>query len=215
MQKTYLLIGNVSVPLSWVAFVGASLVTILLLRWLFGKEMTDLFSDYLFTFVLVWKFSVVLTDFPVILQSPWTLLYFNGGTIGVLCGLLAVTLHLIIHMQKQKVHIHQLYGLSIGTIQLQSIIQLIIVLVGEEALLTKIVTVLGFGTILLFTISYQAKFQSMMREMNMIYIMAFLFLSAWQFEAIWQLAVLTAIIIGSVWVILYTYNEKRTMGVEQ
>jgi len=214
LPETYVLIGNISVPLSWIAFLGAAIVTVCLLRWSFGKAVANLFSDYLFTFILVWKFSVVLTDFNVIWKSPWTILYFNGGTVGVLCALFAVAIHVLIHIRQQKLHTHQLYALSIGTMQLQSIIQIVFVIVYDETGLTRIVTVIGFSCILFMTVRWKEPRQLTTLEVNVLYFMAFLFLSAWQQGRIWQLSVLYALIVSGILIGLYTYFEKKHMEVE-
>lgn len=189
-------------------------MTVCLLRWSFGKAVAHLFSDYLFTFILVWKFSVVLTDFNVIWKSPWTILYFNGGTVGGLCALFAVAIHVLIHIRQQKLHTHQLYALSIGTMQLQSIIQIVFVIVYDETGLTRIVTVIGFSCILFMTVRWKEPRQLTTLEVNVLYFMAFLFLSAWQQGRIWQLSVLYALIVSGILIGLYTYFEKKHMEVE-
>ena len=49
----------------------------------------------------------------------------------------------------------------------------------------------------------------MIREMHIIYVTALLFLSAWQQESIWQMSVLYGLIIAVVWVVFFTYDEKK------
>lgn len=196
-------------PLTWIAFLGASIITVLCLRWIFGKETSNLFSDYLFTFILVWKFSVILTDFKVLLQSPWTLLYFNGGSIGVICGFIAVILHIVYHRYRKKIEMQQLYTLSIGLIQLQSFIRIILVTMQDETMIARVVTYLGFGIIIFLTVRFKNEMVQMIREMHIIYVTALLFLSAWQQESIWQMSVLYGLIIAVVWVVFFTYDEKK------
>lgn len=215
MAETYLLIGNVSIPFTWIAFLVASVITVITLTIVFGKGIANVFSDYLFTFILVWKFSVIITDLNVILQSPWTLLYFNGGHIGVICALVAVGLHIIYHLYRQNVQVQQLYALSIGAIQLQSLLQMMLVMMQEELMLTRIITSIGYGMILFLIIRFKNHIQSMVRETNIIYFMAFLFLSAWQKESIWQYSVLSTAMISSVLIVLFTYYEKKHMEVNE
>lgn len=83
-------IGNMSIPSTWVAALVAILLTVIVLRVQFPKEIASLYSDLALTFILVWKFSVILTDFALVVRHPLTILYFNGGKLGVALGAVAV-----------------------------------------------------------------------------------------------------------------------------
>ena len=75
-------IGKLSFPSTWLAVLLAMLVTGIILYVQFSKAMASLYSDVAAIFILVWKFSVVLTDFSTVKQQPLALLYFNGGKLG-------------------------------------------------------------------------------------------------------------------------------------
>lgn len=87
-------IGKLSFPSTWLAVLLAMLVTGIILYVQFSKAMASLYSDVAAIFILVWKFSVVLTDFSTVKQQPLALLYFNGGKLGVILGVLAVLIQL-------------------------------------------------------------------------------------------------------------------------
>lgn len=58
----------------------------LILRVQFSEKWAGVYGDAVFTFIVVWKFSIIVTDFKAVIAQPFSLLYFNGGTMGVLLG---------------------------------------------------------------------------------------------------------------------------------
>lgn len=86
-------IGHLSVPSSWIAFIVGVVLAYVAVRVRFGKLHSERVADAFFTLVLVWKLSVVVTDFGSILRSPLALIYFDGGTVGFFLGLLFSVLY--------------------------------------------------------------------------------------------------------------------------
>ena len=52
-----------------------------------GKSMQKSIGDAFFYLVIVWKLSIVLTDFDSVLRSPLAIIYFHGGVVGFYLGL--------------------------------------------------------------------------------------------------------------------------------
>ena len=98
------IIGNTTVPSSWVALVLAFALTYLVIRLRYGKRISGVLVDSMFYFVLVWKLSVILTDFKNVIKSPLSIIYFNGGRIGLYLGLLAGMVTIVIELKKNGMH---------------------------------------------------------------------------------------------------------------
>ena len=71
-------IFSLTVPSTWIAFVLAAVITGIILYVKFGKEASSQFGDLVFVFIIVWKLSVVLTDFTTVIKYPLMILYFSG-----------------------------------------------------------------------------------------------------------------------------------------
>lgn len=85
----FIQIANVTLPVQQPAVIIALFGAWLYARIQYGKSFADQFSNVAFLFVIVWKFSIVLFQFPLVLQAPMSVLYFNGGIYGFWLGLAA------------------------------------------------------------------------------------------------------------------------------
>lgn len=82
----WFVVVTLTMPSTWVAVIGALLVTSLTLLVQFNKQTASHFLDAAVAFILLWKFSVIVTDFSAVIQEPFSLLYFNGGYVGMVLG---------------------------------------------------------------------------------------------------------------------------------
>ena len=147
----WFIIKSLTIPSSWVAVLLAILITGIIVWRKFGKETEDWFSDAAILFLLVWKFSVVLTDFKLIIDSPLSILYFNGGRLGLFLGLSAALLKLLWRFRQKNWQVSELVALLFSMVMLQSVYQIIMVLVNEALLWQKIITVVLFGALVTLT----------------------------------------------------------------
>ncbi|KZO00211.1 hypothetical protein [Pseudobacillus badius] len=83
-------IGSLTVPASQLAFLAACIMASLAIWLKKDKPFLDFYMNAVFLFIAVWKGSVVLFSFPIVMNSPLALLYFDGGWKGVWLGFLAV-----------------------------------------------------------------------------------------------------------------------------
>lgn len=83
---TYIDIGNATIPALWVSVVVALLLLSFFCRK--NKRMKDL-TDVVFTYVLVWKLSYIPLSFSAFIAAPLSVLYFSGGQIGHILGVIA------------------------------------------------------------------------------------------------------------------------------
>ena len=148
----WFIIKSLTIPSSWVAVLLAILLTGIIVWCKFGKETEDWFSDAAILFLLVWKFSVVITDFEMIIDSPLSILYFNGGSIGVFLGLSIALSKLLWQFMRGIWQESELVAMLFSMVMLQSVYQIIMVLLNEAAPWQKIVTVVLF--VLLATLTW-------------------------------------------------------------
>ena len=148
----WFIIKSLTIPSSWAAVLLAILLTGIIVWCKFGKETEDWFSDAAILFLLVWKFSVVITDFEMIIDSPLSILYFNGGSIGVFLGLSIALSKLLWQFKRGNWQESELVAMLFSMVMLQSLYQIIMVLLNEAAPWQKIVTVVLF--VLLATLTW-------------------------------------------------------------
>ncbi|OAH54651.1 MULTISPECIES: hypothetical protein [Bacillaceae] len=89
----FIQIANVTMPVQQLAAIIALFGAWLYVRIQYGKSFADRFGNTAFLFVIVWKFSIILFQFPLVLQAPISILYFNGGTYGFWLGLAVALLY--------------------------------------------------------------------------------------------------------------------------
>lgn len=148
----WFIIKSLTIPSSWVAVLLAILLTGIIVWRKFGKATEDWFSDATILFLLVWKFSVVITDFEMIMDSPLSILYFNGGSVGLFLGLSIALSKLLWQFKRGILHESELVAMLFSLVMLQSLYQIIMVLLNEAATWQKIVTVVLF--VLLATLTW-------------------------------------------------------------
>ncbi|PUB17865.1 hypothetical protein [Paenisporosarcina sp. OV554] len=148
----WFIIRTLTIPSSWVAVLLAILLTGIIVWRKFGKETEDWFSGAAILFLLVWKFSVVITDFEMIIDSPFSILYFNGGSVGVILGLSIALSKLLLQFKRENWQEFELVAMLFSMVMLQSLYQIIMVLLNEASPWQKIVTVVLF--VLLATLTW-------------------------------------------------------------
>ncbi|ALC92767.1 membrane-associated thiol-disulfide oxidoreductase [Bacillus sp. FJAT-18017] len=94
----------------WVV-LGISIILglILLKLWLLrtqknetGKRLFDLAFNSVFLGLLIWKGSLLLFEPKLIIESPMSLLYFHGGTKGIIFGTLGAFIYYLFKARKLK-----------------------------------------------------------------------------------------------------------------
>ncbi|WP_143331883.1 hypothetical protein [Domibacillus antri] len=85
----FIQIANVTLPIQQPAVIAALFGAWLYTRIQYGKSFSEQISNAAFLFVIVWKGSILLFQFPLVIKAPMSLLYFNGGIYGFWLGLAA------------------------------------------------------------------------------------------------------------------------------
>lgn len=87
---TYLTLGQVNIPISWLAFIVAILYSDFRSRHA-DPATSKLIERLLYTYLIIWKLSYVLFSASDFFQSPLSLVYFDGGWKGHLLALIVIT----------------------------------------------------------------------------------------------------------------------------
>ncbi|ARF18255.1 hypothetical protein [Sporosarcina ureae] len=147
----YYPIGSITMPSSWIAFIAGFLVTYLFIRLYFGKVHGARVGDVFFNVVIVWKLSVVLTDFTMVLKNPLSILYFHGGMFGWILGLVVAGLLMLRQVYKEKWKRIDKWSLLLALICWQAVYQIAMTFLNEGSIVVKSATVLLFVAIFVLT----------------------------------------------------------------
>lgn len=151
MQVTeWYIIRSMTLPSSWVSVIIALIVTWFILWKFYGRAVEDWFSDTAIVFIVVWKLSVILTDFKMVIEFPLSILYFNGGKIGVFLGLFAALTKLYLLLRKRGFKEQDLKALLFGFISMQVIYQFLMVFLNDGLMWQKAITIIFFGLFVIF-----------------------------------------------------------------
>ncbi|WP_299743132.1 hypothetical protein [Rossellomorea sp. y25] len=95
MIEQWYTIGSFTFPASWGAIISSVILTFLFL-FFWDRKASDWYSNGIFTFLLVWKLSVIVVDFQTVMKHPITILYFHGGVVGYWLGLIAALTYIFV-----------------------------------------------------------------------------------------------------------------------
>lgn len=140
----YYQIVKMTMPSSWIAIILAFISAYLVIRFRYGKKEAELVSDELILILLIWKLSVLITDFQTVRESLWALLYFNGGTVGFLLGIVAVAIKLLVNWKRNRLTPVQWSAFFATMIVAQSVYQLAMVMLNDGELAAQWITGLLF-----------------------------------------------------------------------
>lgn len=204
----FFLIGNTTVPSSWLALLGSFVVAYIGLRLRFGKEISGVLGDAIFYFILVWKLSVIVTDFGNVIKAPLSIIYFNGGIIGFYLGLLAVGVTLLVESKKKNLHKFDRVALFIGFIIVQSTYQVMMVFLNEGPAVAQIATVLIFPVFtLLIWISIE-KWRTFPIQLTVLFPVVHIFAASLQPAGVLGVPVITTVLV-SLFFALYLMRENK------
>ncbi|MCM0626409.1 hypothetical protein M5J14_18090 [Lysinibacillus sp. OL1_EC] len=133
-------IRTLTLPATAVALLITFFIVWLILRLQFSKKWSELYSDAIFTFIIVWKLSLLVTDFKTVVNNPITLLYFNGGTMGVLLGVIVASLQILRKRQSIQLEEQEMIAGSWAIILTQSIYQMLAVLLNDNNTSSEVIT---------------------------------------------------------------------------
>jgi peroxiredoxin len=69
------------------------------------RNIMDLIFNSFINGVLIWKFSYVVLHPNTVLQNPMTILYFNGGYVGIGIGIIFITIYTWLYIKKHNISV--------------------------------------------------------------------------------------------------------------
>lgn len=184
-------IRALTLPATAVALLVAFFIVWLVLRVQFPKKWAGVYGDAIFTFIIVWKFSIIVTDFKAVIAQPFALLYFNGGTIGVFLGVMAASLQLWWKRQKIQFDATGIAACSWAIILTQSIYQWLVVLLNDNQTTSEVITLLVLSTL---TVLILWKITAIKRAL-ILYTIGLMIVALFQPHGLWQPAVGASVIL--------------------
>lgn len=176
-------IRTLTLPATAIALLLAFFIVWFILRMQFSKQWAGVYTDAVFTFIFVWKFSLIVTDFRLVIEQPLALLYFNGGTVGIYLGVIAVLLQIV---WKKKQFDTEGVTASIWAILLtQSIYQWFVVLLNDNTVKSEIITLIVLSILTIFILWKM----TVRTKALLIYTVGLMIVAAFQPQSLWQTAV--------------------------
>jgi hypothetical protein len=200
---TFFIIGSLSVPSSWIAFITAFVVAYSAVRFRYGKKHAEIIGDAFFYLVIVWKLSIVLTDFSSILRSPLAIVYFHGGVVGFYLGFLFIAGKALRDMEKGRLDADEFRALFTGVILVQVVFQLMMVLLNEGEIIAQVVTVVVFGLFAVFFWMNSRKAGNWPIQLALLFMAVHVFVAAVQPEGLFGTPLMSTVLIGVFFVIVF------------
>ncbi|MDQ0158920.1 hypothetical protein [Alkalibacillus salilacus] len=130
-------IGPLNLYLPLLFYIGGIILSGILGYFMFKRKSTqpidkkpaDVIFEYWFVFIVIWKLSYFLKKPADLIENPITIIYFDGGNLGLLFGIIALLLYSI----RQKRYFRLSYQWQIAWWLLA-----IIILLGIEQIISLI-----------------------------------------------------------------------------
>lgn len=200
---SFFTIGNLSVPSSWIALIAAFVVAYSAVRFRYGKKHAEIIGDAFFYLVIVWKLSLVLTDYESVLRSPLAIIYFNGGVVGFYLGLLFIAGKILWNMKKGLLGADGFRALFTGAVSVQVVYQVMMVLLNEGELIAQVVTVVVFGLFAVFFWVNSGKSGNWPVQLALVFMAVHVFVSAVQLDEFIQTPLISTLVMGLFFVIVF------------
>ena len=210
--SNYFLIGNMTVPSSWVALIIAFAIAYSLVRFKFEKRVAEKMSDLIFYFIIVWKFSVLITNFETVIQSPLSIIYFHGGRVGIFLGLFVVGIKVLIEINKNRLNKDDVVVLFLGSVIIQVVYQLTMVLLNEGALLVQLMTLVIFIPFAVFTWLAIKRADGSLSQLSLLFAAIHLFVSSFQPAGILGTSVIATVTMSLFFVVfdlVFNFNRRE------
>ncbi|MCM3711163.1 hypothetical protein [Sporosarcina luteola] len=196
-------IGNITAPSTWIALIIAFVLSYIAIRLKFGKQTSNRFGDAIFYVIIIWKLSVILTDFKIVINAPFALLYFNGGIIGFILGLSFVMFRTWFDWRKKRIDKDMLVALFIGAVSVQAVFQVMMALLNEGSLFVRVGTAVVFVGLIVFIWKNVEQSVSHIVQLSLLFMAAHVFVAAIQPKGLMNPPLLVTILIGLFFVALF------------
>ncbi|MGG0658266.1 hypothetical protein [Rummeliibacillus pycnus] len=183
-------IKALTIPSSWVALLSSFVLTGLLLWILYRKEIATIFSDAVLQLILIWKFSVIVTDFSMVIKHPLTILYFNGGMMGLILGILFMWVSLWNKLRQRGLKEEDLQAVFVSIILCSSFYQILMAVLNDAALWQKVLTITSFACWIMLALWKRKANLIWHNQLLLLFLCTYVLIATLQPLGIWQLSVL-------------------------
>lgn len=116
---TYLTIGRFTIPISLLSLIIAIFSVALLYKIMQKKSLDDWYWNSFFIMIGISKLSYILFNFQLFIDTPLSILYFDGGSKGLILGYITLAIYLsFIRINKSEfIHAFLLFLISYQGIQ--------------------------------------------------------------------------------------------------
>lgn len=197
------LIGNFTAPSTWVALIIAFILTYIAIRLKFGKQPAERFGDAIFYLIIIWKLSVIITDFKIVMNAPFAIVYFNGGLIGFILGLAYIAFRTWLDWKKGRIDKNILVVLFIGAVTVQAVFQVMMVLLNEGSLFARIGTAVIFLGLLVFIWKNIDQSADHLIQLSWLFMAAHVFVAAFQPKGLMNPPLLVTVMISLFFIALF------------
>ncbi|NMD68939.1 redoxin domain-containing protein [Bacillus sp. DNRA2] len=107
----YIQIGSITIALKWLILGGAILFGLILVKLMLNRTQTkeisknvfELMTDSLFWGFIIWKLSLIIFEPSLVFKSLLSLLYFTGGTKGLVFAIMFALIYFFVKSTYRKV----------------------------------------------------------------------------------------------------------------
>ncbi|SDN57543.1 hypothetical protein SAMN05216498_2547 [Tenuibacillus multivorans] len=174
------------------------------------KKAFNLIVDYWIILLVTWKVSYFLYYPEALLQNPLSVIYFNGGELGIALGVLSVVVYIYYQHQKHQIKWFNQSLLALSAVILFCGISKLIDFIYIPTLLNLLegLSYLGLIYFLLITKSFQTFYtqMSLLRWLLIVWVIFRVFNDAIQLYFSW---LLLALIVASVTIVLESIFSRK------
>lgn len=204
----YYHIFKITFPSTWIAIIVACLVAYIGIRMKYGKNHAERYGDSIFYLIIIWKLSVVLTDFKTVINAPISIVYFNGGVVGFCIGLAFVAFLTGHDYMKGKIDRGGLEVLFIGAVVTLALFQVMMVALNNGSVLVKVITAVIFLATALFVWLNARKKGDQLIHLALLVMAAHTFVAAVQPKGIFQPAHSVTLAICLFFIVMFMRKDK-------
>lgn len=209
IETTFVMIGKTTILAAWIALIVAFVVAYAVVRIQYGKKIAETLVDAIFYFIIVWKLSVILTNFETVIKSPWSILYFHGGVVGFYLGLFVAAIRILYEVRKIEMNRLDRTALFVGFVVIQAVYQVMMVVLNTADVLVQVVTVLGFVILTLVVLYPSVRKHVSLVQLVLLFMASHFFIGAFQPAGVLGTSVLATIVIGLFFVYLFRGAEME------
>lgn len=199
-------IRALTLPATAIALLVTFFIVWLILRLQFSEKWSDVYSDAVFTFIIVWKLSLLVTDFKAVVSYPISLLYFNGGTIGVYVGVIVASLQIWRKRHKLGFDERDIIPCNWAIILTQSIYQMLVVLLNDNTTSSEVITLVVLSLLTLLILWKLAA----IKQALLLYTVGYILVAFFQPLSVWQTAVGVSLVLLCMEIVIQ--RELNIMG---